>query len=250
MTKMNHFQQKDIVQVWDRVTDTYDFEKYWSNKVHLSWFGNLLSIIGDPIGKSILEVGCGSAFQSLALAERGGVVSLIDISAHTIERASASFIAKGQPAPYCYVCDALNSKIPDNKFDFVWNMGVIEHFPDNGKMQLIREMVRMTKPQGKTIIMVPNMLCWPFQIAQAYGKLRGSWRYGTEDDMSPGRLRYLCRRVNIHKCHTYSFDPISGWYWLPHIGNLLKRAFNSKSVEEYMRKSLFGWMSVLIISKK
>lgn len=245
----NNFQQKDIITVWDEVSVGYDFQKYWSNEVHLSWFHTLLSIIGDPNGKQLLEVGCGSAFQSLALAEMKGEVSLLDISAHAIEGARASFIARGHLSPPCYVCDALNSDIPDNKFDVVWNMGVIEHFFDDGKMQLIREMVRMTKPRGKTIIMVPNCLCWPFQLGQAYRKFFKTWQYGMEDDISPWRLRRLCRQANIQECQVYAFDPISGWYWLPYIGRYLKKMLGPKPVEAHMRKSLFGWMSVLIIAK-
>lgn len=243
------FQQNDVVKVWDDVAAGYNLQEYWTNEVHQSWFGTLSSLIGSPAGKSLLEVGCGSGFQSLRFAENGADVSLLDLSPRAIEIARNAFVTKKQPLPRCYVCDALYSEIPDDSFDVVWNMGVIEHFSDEGKSRLLSEMVRMTKPNGKTIVMVPNSRCWPFQVGQIYQKLRGIWPYGKEDDMSPIRLRRLAANIGIPECQVFAFDPISGWYWLPVIGSRLKKWFGPKSAALHMQRSKCGWMSVLVICK-
>ncbi len=248
--KMNDsFQQNDIVKVWDDVASGYDIKRYWENKVHQSWFETLSSIIGDANGKSLLEVGCGSGFQSLRLAEEGGEISILDLSPRAIEVAKAAFKENKKRIVNCYNCDALKSNIPDNGFDIVWNMGVIEHFTDEGKSKLLQEMYRMTKANGKTIIMVPNRFCWTFQLGQWYRKVKGTWPYGNEDDMSPFRLRRLAKKSGMNKYHSFAFDPISGWYWLPFIGERLRQLMRKTTVESHMKKSIFGWMTVLVIDK-
>jgi len=249
MSQEQPLQQEDLVDVWDNVAKYYSFEDYWADPASHAWLGRLRSHIGEPSGQRVLEVGCGSGLMSLALAQQGACVSLLDISPVALQRAREVFAAKHQPIPTCYRADALHSGIAENSFDVTWNCGVIEHFTNEGKRQLVMEMVKMTKPGGKVIIMVPNRWCWPFQIGQAYMKLRRTWPYGNEDDMSPMRLKRLCRRLDVEHYDAYSFDPVLGWYWLPFLGARLKRCLGPRPVEKHMQRSIIGWMSVLVIEK-
>ena len=87
MEKLNNYQQEDSVCIWNNIAKNYDFNKYWEDISTHAWQQVLLSHIGSPVGKSILEVGCGSAFQSLALSQKGAIISLIDISENVIQKA-------------------------------------------------------------------------------------------------------------------------------------------------------------------
>ena len=53
---------------------------------------------------------------------------------------------------------------PDNYFHVVFNEGVIEHFPlqDNLSYEnALKGMIRVAKPKGKIIVVVPNWYNFP-----------------------------------------------------------------------------------------
>lgn len=78
---------------WDAMADGYQAETIIStNDVH---YGPLcpgereLGLMGDVQGKSVLELACGSAQNSVALAKWGALVTALDISSRQIRHASA-----------------------------------------------------------------------------------------------------------------------------------------------------------------
>ena len=243
------YQKDEIASLWDKVSLNYDARQYWSGLENRANFEELLLHIGAPAGKRIIEIGCGSGFTSLALAQHGARCALLDLSAEALKVAEAAFVQAGLQAPELYNQDALKSSVPSDSFDAVWNGGVIEHFFDPGKELLIKEMLRMTRPGGKVIIMVPNAACWEFQIVQAWLKFRKTWIYGFEDDMSPRRLRRMCERLGISHATTYAFNTVLGWRWLPKIGHRLTRMLGLETLDHHRRRSWMGFVSVLVIEK-
>ncbi len=51
--------------------------------------------------------------------------------------------------------DARQLTYPDNSFDLVYSISVIEHIPDQGDMQALQEFRRVLKPGGTLVIEVP-----------------------------------------------------------------------------------------------
>jgi ubiquinone/menaquinone biosynthesis C-methylase UbiE len=248
MNQISKHQSQDIIPVWDAVARSYEQKSYWANPANKANLQILLSHIGDPKGKRIIEVGCGSGFSTAALAESGAECVLLDISSEALKAARLAFNTAGLMEPFCYNEDALNSTVPSGAFDIVWNGGVIEHFDDSGKVKLVKEMLRMARPGGTVIIMVPNAWCWQFQLIQLWQKWRGRWAYGFEDDMSPRRLRMMCERIGLSDTLTYAFNPIFGWRWVP----ILRRALEPlklNTVEWHCRRSWMGFVSVLVIKQ-
>jgi ubiquinone/menaquinone biosynthesis C-methylase UbiE len=241
-------QQSDLVHIWDAVSTGYDETTYWAMPENSANLEVLLSHIGNPNEKHVIEVGCGSGFTTLGLAHKGARCALLDISPVALDTACEAFTRAGLPTPERYAEDALHSSVPSDSFDAVWNGGVIEHFSDEGKEMLIREMVRMCKPGGRVIILVPNRLCWQLQVRQAWQKARGTWKYGFEDDMSPGRLKRMAKRLGFTKIETYAFNPVAGWHWIPRTGPIL-RWLGWETIEHHLRRSSTGLVSVLVIAK-
>jgi len=241
------YNSNDVISVWENVSQNYDCEKYWNvqNRANLQ---RLLYHIGDPQGKTIIEVGSGSAFTSLTIAKMGAEVSLLDISKVTLDLAIKNFVNCGMTIPKCYCEDALNNSVPTGTYDVVWNGGVIEHFFNDGKKKLILEMLRMAKPDGVVIILVPNSWCIEFQIIQVLLKLSKKWIYGFEDDMSPRRLRMMCKELRINNVEAYSFNPIAGWLWIPIINNII-RHIGIDTLDRHIKKSIFGNVTALVIKK-
>lgn len=243
------YQKADLVSIWDSVSAEYDEHSYWQLPENLANLETLLRHLGDPTDKRVLEVGCGSGYTTLALANRGARCALLDFSPVALERAAGAFARAGLVTPELYLEDALHNSLPSDTFDLVWNGGVIEHFYDDGKARLIQEMVRLAAPGGVVVIMVPNRLAWQLQIRQAWQKFRGTWKYGFEDDMSPGRLLRMARRLGFGDAEVYAFNPIASWRWIPRTTRVL-RWLGVDTLKHHMRRSLTGLVSVLAIRKQ
>jgi len=244
-----HQPDSNISEIWNEVSRNYNWNNYWKGCENIANLKVLLKHIGDPKGKAIIEMGSGSGFTSALLAAKGAVCSLLDISKDSLEIAAEAFRENKLPEPACVLGDALNSGLDSNSFDVAWNGGVIEHFADPGKEQLIREMHRIAKPGGAVIVLVPNSNCFQFQLVQKWMKMRGTWPYGFEDDMSPARLKRMALKLGFLESETYAFNSTVGWRWLPGIGPRLTSLLKMENLERHMRKSSLGYVSVLVIRK-
>lgn len=246
---MKH-QKDEIASVWDKVSLNYNIGDYWKSPENRANLEVLLLHIGNPESKRIIEVGCGSGLTSLALAQQGAKCALLDLSPEALRIAAAEFTKVGLPVPELFNQDALKNTLPSDAFDVSWNGGVIEHFYDSGKELLVQEMLRITKPGGSVIVLVPNAACWHFQIVQAWMKLRGTWVYGFEDDMSPWRLRRMCRRLGIANFTTYAYNTALAWRWIPRVGCRMARLMGWEDLKYHRRRSWMGFVSVLVIVKE
>ena len=242
------FQKQDLVDVWNTVSADYNESTYWQLTENRANLESLLFYLGDPQGKRVIEIGCGSGFVTLALAQRGARCALLDISPVALENAASAFQRAGLPKPPCFQKDALHSDLPDGSYDLVWNGGVIEHFTDDGKALLMQEMFRICAPGGVVVILVPNRLCWQLQLRQAWQKMRKTWKYGFEDDMSPGRLARMARTLHLSEVEAYAFNPVARWHFIPYARRILARV-RPETVERHMRRSITGLVSVLVIRK-
>lgn len=104
----------------------------------------------------ILESGCGSGNSSLRLASLVEKVVLLDSSENALKCArqladyykvkNAEFI-KG---------DVFRLPFENNRFNFCWNIGLIEHYNLEQAKQIVEEMLRVTKLEGWLLMGVPN----------------------------------------------------------------------------------------------
>ena len=139
--------------------------------------------IPDPSGKQILEVGSGSGLVSLDLAQRGAHVTLVDISPEAV-RYSRSVFDRTAAQGEMIEASILDLPFQDNKFDVTWNAGVIEHFQGEEQLRALREMLRVTKPEGRVIVAVPWAGARTYARAKAFADRRNMWQPGYEAPMS------------------------------------------------------------------
>jgi malonyl-CoA O-methyltransferase len=107
-------------------------------------------------GKSIVDLGCGTGRHSIKLAERGGLVTAIDISSGMIEEA----LKKPDSEKVKFICHDLSLKLPveEESFDFVISSLVLEHIKD--LYHFFKEVKRVCKKRGNIFItaMHPSMM--------------------------------------------------------------------------------------------
>ncbi len=101
--------------------------------------------IGPLNGLDVLEAGCAYGILSDLLAALGANVTGLDISSWAIGEAISRF-----PVPTFVEGDVLSLPFPNNSFDVVVGIGVLECMIDNATMAAaLQEAKRVLKPQGK-----------------------------------------------------------------------------------------------------
>jgi SAM-dependent methyltransferase len=106
-------------------------------------------------GESVLDAGCGEGVLAWYLAERGAVVTAMDISKPNLENAQAFLEKKGVLNRVRLVRgDAENLPFPDASFDWVVSSHVLEHLPDFDKG--LAEIRRVTK--RRAVVALPTCL--------------------------------------------------------------------------------------------
>ena len=171
-------------QVINSVSDSkaaYD-QVYGSRGIRLSdsFYLWLLSLLGIHEGETLLDVSCGEGIL-LKFATHGGVRSYgIEVSEVAARNAQVNadrahvVVADGETLPW-----------PDGHFDYVTNIGSLEHYlhPELS----IREMARVLREDGRACILVPNSF-------GLWGNIKRVWQTGDIFDDGYQPIQRYCTR--------------------------------------------------------
>ena len=102
-------------------------------------------ILKDRLRASCLEVGAGRGSISSYFSDHGTCCTLLDTSSEILKIAEQIFKTNGHKAKYMEG-NALSLPFPDNSFDVVVSIGLLEHFEDINRV--IEEQVRVLNPHG------------------------------------------------------------------------------------------------------
>ncbi len=111
-------------------------------------------LLGDIHGKTVLDLGCGTGENLIALARRGARVLAIDLSPELVELARRR-LEKEAPEPnpaMVQVGSAYETGLPDESVDIVFCMALLHHL-DLGKARA--EIYRILRPGGRLILREP-----------------------------------------------------------------------------------------------
>jgi ubiquinone/menaquinone biosynthesis C-methylase UbiE len=104
---------------------------------------------GVSSGMKVLDVACGTGEQSLAFARNGAHVTVVDLSPDMLMRAKRK--AHGLPVTFLEA-DATTLPFPDASFDITTISFALHDMPEDMGLAVLREMRRLTKPEGLVII--------------------------------------------------------------------------------------------------
>lgn len=144
----------------------------------------ILKVLSDYNNPIILDAGCGSGKASIILGKQLRRV-LLDSSDSALDYAK-QLTKKFKSKNINYILGDIFSIPFDKKtFDFVWNIGVVEHYNKQEIVKILGEMIRTTKNGGKIGVGFPNpysgpilkaklLKCWLLRFIPGY-------RIGTEN---------------------------------------------------------------------
>lgn len=139
---------------------------YWAstearNAVLLSQFRKVVSL--GFTGRTVLDVGCGSAGLAAAVVSEGGKYVGLDYSPYVLRMGRQWLSQKEIPAD---LIRATGSGLPfrDESFDSIFAFDVIEHLEwgDSQQLQFLRELRRVIRPHGMIFLTTPNKW-YPFE---------------------------------------------------------------------------------------
>jgi ubiquinone/menaquinone biosynthesis C-methylase UbiE len=104
-------------------------------------------------GERVLDLGCGNGRFYQVMKDKNIDYTGVDISEKLIEIAKKRF-----PKAKFQVTDALNLPFPDNYFDKVYSVAVLQHIPSQEfRLQFLKEAKRVLRPKGILILTVWNL---------------------------------------------------------------------------------------------
>jgi ubiquinone/menaquinone biosynthesis C-methylase UbiE len=135
--------------------------------------------IPDTHGTQVLETGSGTGLVSLDLAGRGADVFLLDLSPDALRLSKAAFEKAGTKQEGTQA-DILNLPYKDNAFDVTWSGGVIEHFEQHDQIKILDEMLRVTRPGGKVVVIAPSSEARIYMVGKRHADRNRRWQPGYE----------------------------------------------------------------------
>ncbi|MEK8072327.1 class I SAM-dependent methyltransferase [Rhodococcoides navarretei] len=125
--------------------DPANGDTYSGREADASW-GAAITDIVDPVGASVIDLGCGGGTYARAWRTLGAHVTAVDSSAPILESARLS-----SPADISFECaPAERTGLPDGLADIVFARALVHHLSDASA--LATEMFRLLRPGGIAIV--------------------------------------------------------------------------------------------------
>ena len=151
---------------WDADADAYHAEHgEFLGDVDLVWCPENLResdvrLLGEVVGRRVLEVGCGSAPCARYLARHGADVIAFDVSAGMLAHARVAAGRTGTAVPLVQA-DVCELPFRDSSFDLAFSaFGGIPFVADSAGA--MREVARVLRPGGRWVFSVTHPMRWAF----------------------------------------------------------------------------------------
>jgi 2-polyprenyl-6-hydroxyphenyl methylase/3-demethylubiquinone-9 3-methyltransferase len=169
-------------------------------------------------GKSVLDVGCGGGILAESMAERGAIVTGIDLGEKALGVARLHQLESGAKVDYrCVAAEQLAEQQPAS-FDVVTCMEMLEHVPNPASV--VAACGALVKPGGQVFFSTLNRnpKSYLFAVIGAEYVLNMLPR-GTHDYakfIKPSELAAWCRSagLNVSGFAGMSYNPLTRHYWL------------------------------------
>ena len=135
---------KEVKTSYDR---DYKDGKFGGPSLTHRWILDLLKVKPE---KKLLDIGCGQGLLLHEAQKKGLKTYGIDISSEAVKLARVN-----SPESDLVCGDAAKLPWENAKFDYITNIGSLEHFRD--PEGCLSQMKRTLKPEGEAVVMLPNL---------------------------------------------------------------------------------------------
>jgi SAM-dependent methyltransferase len=171
-------------------------------------------------GERVLDL-AGPKLLAVALARAGAEVVSIDQLEAEVE--SWRRLTAGEPRLTLRVADGRALPFEDASFDHAYSVSVLEHIPEPGDEQAVRELARVTKPGGRVVVTLPHAVAYreDWRDAPVYADQGGSSeRHFFQRWYDPARVERLAAAAPGLELVSSSISRLQ-----PNLNDLYTRAF-------------------------
>lgn len=153
--------EKQNIRFYDTEAESYDVRRYGTTSgkradlFHKRILDEML-FVNLPINGSVLELGCGTGRLMAYAAERGVSITGTDISKAMLDIARSRLVKAGHQDMLLVQNNGIDMTFPDNMFDAVYAILVINLMPDYPVV--FKQVARVLRPGGVFIFNVPNLM--------------------------------------------------------------------------------------------
>lgn len=200
-------------------------------------FYNWLNIPRSGQGYRLLDIACGQGFF-LAAAEQAGYAG--ELHGVDFSRVALDLAAPRLSRTTLRQGSAYQLPYDDNTFDYIVNLGSLEHFDDPDLA--VREKARVLRPNGKIMIIVPNQYylgtIWK---VMAYGEGEDQGQEGVTHfrTLEEWQMLFLANGLDVTGVRGYSGEHHIAWYFKRQAGVISEE-------ERRWRAILNTWVKPLI----
>jgi demethylmenaquinone methyltransferase/2-methoxy-6-polyprenyl-1,4-benzoquinol methylase len=231
---MQESKEQRVHNVFEKISDNYDkMNSVISFQQHIKWRKDTMKKMNVQPGSKALDVCCGTADWTIALAEAvgpTGEVTGLDFSQNMLNVGIEKVKDLGLNQVKLIHGNAMELPFPDNSFDYVTIGFGLRNVPDY--LQVLKEMHRVVKPGGiavcletsqPTLIGYKQLYYFYFRfIMPMFGKLLAksyreyAWLHESARDF-PG-MRELAKMFEQAGFKDVKYRPYSGGAAAVHIG--------------------------------
>ena len=178
--------KKEVTEYWDAGSSDYDTAPghgLFHEEEKQEWIKALGEIV--PKDAKVLDVGCGTGFLTLLLAEMGHTVKGIDLSEGMQADAKKKVKEKGFEDRVSFsIGDAEKPDEPDDEYDVVINRHLLWTLPHPDVA--VKEWLRVVKPGGKVIIIDGDWKLWAKKFKEHENEPEGDGKHEHMHDHEDG----------------------------------------------------------------
>jgi len=135
-------------------------------------------------GETILEAGCGSAYDSFYLSSLNIKVTALDISEKLIQelqQVRKVIKASTKSNLELVVGSIFELKKLNKKFNLIFNHGVYEHWPKEERYQILQNASSALVDKGRYIVATPNLESPLFHAALSNNEVPEMWEFNLSE---------------------------------------------------------------------
>lgn len=197
---------------WDKTSEFKPLHEI--NPLRLNYINDAVSLSG----KRVLDVGCGGGILSESMAEKGAIVTGIDLGEKALKVAQLHSLESGVDVDYRYISAEAYAEEAAGQYDVVTCLEMLEHVPDSAS--IVSACAKLVKPGGhvffSTINRNPKAYVFAVLGAEYILKMLPKGTHDYAKFLKPSELARFARQADLSVIGQVgmSYNPITQHYWL------------------------------------
>lgn len=166
-------------------------------------------------GDLVLDAGCGHGDYSQWLLERGSKVFAFDYAPAMVSSTANRLSELGLEPEDVRLADVTDIPYPDEMFDAVLCLAVLDHLSDERAIEATRELARVAKPGARVYLNVPMRRAYGWRSGHRLMQMFGLFPRGKTRWYLPEELRLVALAAGLEPNRTlglWALPPFSGIY--------------------------------------